>query len=100
MRTGGFFHRQRKAFRRATSAGQPVLERCADEGAEQRVRLQRLGLELGMELAAQIPGMIGQLADLHVNSVRRFAGEAQSMPLQNAFVLAIELVTMTVALAD
>jgi len=36
-----------------------MLQRGADEGFEQRVRLERLGLELGVELAAEIPGMPG-----------------------------------------
>ena len=50
----------------------------ADEGDEQRVRLQRLRLELGMELAAEEPGMVGDLADLDVRAVGRLAGDAQA----------------------
>src|SRR5579883_1585094 len=100
LRTGGFFDRQRKTFGRAASEAEPALKRGADEGAEQRVRLQRLGFELGMALAAQIPGVIGQFANLDVNSVRRFSRQAQAVLLQNALVLTIELVAMAVALAD
>src|SRR5260370_36568428 len=33
----------------------------ADERAKQRMRFQRLGLELGMELAAEVPRVIGNL---------------------------------------
>ena len=40
----------------------------ADERSEQRMRLQRLRFELRMELAAQEPGMIRDLADLDVTS--------------------------------
>src|SRR5712691_11559005 len=77
-----------------------VLERGADEGTEQRMRLQRLGLELGMELAAQIPGVIRDLSDLDVNGVRRFTREPKSVPLQDVFVFAVEFVTVAMALAD
>ena len=46
------------------------------------MRLQRLGFELGMELAAQIPGMVGKFADLDVDAVGSLAGQAQAMLLQ------------------
>ena len=42
----------------------------ADERLEQRMRLHRLRFELGMELAAEKPGMVGDLADLDVRAVR------------------------------
>src|SRR5215475_9495846 len=104
MRTGAFQEGgRRKTIRRPASLVRPaqaVSQRGADEGAEQGVRFERLGLELGMKLAAQIPGVVGQFADLHVHSVRRFSGEPQPMLRQNPFVLAIELVAMAVALAD
>src|ERR1035437_10017875 len=50
-----------------------LLFRRADEALEQRVRLHGLGFELGMELAAQIPRMVADLADLDVRTVRRLA---------------------------
>ena len=77
-----------------------MLQRRADESAEQRMRLERLGLELGMELAAQIPGMVRQLADLDVNAVGSFAGQPQAVLLQHGLVFAVEFVAMAVALAD
>jgi len=40
-----------------------VLVRRADEAAEQRMRLQRLGFELGVELAAEEIRVAGQLTD-------------------------------------
>src|SRR5947208_11898351 len=42
------------------------LPRRADKGMEERMRLHGLGLELGVELAAQIPRVSGNLADLYV----------------------------------
>ena len=60
-----------------------MLQRRADEGAEQRMRLQRLRFELGMELAAEIPGMIGDLADLDVHAVRSLAREPQAVRGEN-----------------
>ena len=55
-----------------------VLVAGVDEAEEERMRLQRLGLELGMELAAEEVGMIGEFNDLHVGSVGRASGDAQS----------------------
>ena len=40
------------------------------------MRVERLGLELGVELDADIPGMGRQLDDLGQNAVGRQAGEA------------------------
>jgi len=37
-----------------------VFEGRADEGGEERVRLQRLRFEFWMELTAEEPGMIGR----------------------------------------
>src|ERR1035438_7140949 len=78
----------------------PVFERSSDESAEQRMRLQRLRFELGMELAAEIPGMAGKLANLHVDSVGSFAGQAKPVLLQDRFILAIKFEAMAVAFAD
>src|SRR5450432_822896 len=77
-----------------------VFLRRPDECPEQRVRFHRLGFELGVELAAQIPGMPGDLADLHVRVVRRFAGDPQTRGLQPVFVLAVEFVAMAMPLID
>src|ERR1035441_8289784 len=72
----------------------------ADEALEQRVRLHGLALELGMELAAQIPRMVGELADFDVRIVRRLARDLQARRLQALFVFAIELVAVAMALVD
>src|SRR5450759_3070463 len=71
-----------------------------DEAREQRVRLQRLGFELGVELAAEIPRMVGEFADLDVGIVGRLAGDLEARRLQALFVFAIELVAVAMALVD
>src|ERR1039457_5735876 len=43
-----------------------LLFRRADKALEQRVRLHGFGFELGVELAAEIPRMVGELADFDV----------------------------------
>ena len=71
------------------------------EGREQRVGLQGLGLELGVELAAQEVGVVRQLDDLHEGAVRAHAGEGHALGLQGpAEVRLVELVAVAVALAD
>ena len=64
------------------------------------MRLERLGLEFRMELAAQIPRVIFQFADLHVHSVGSLARELQAMLLQHRLILAVELVAVPVPFAD
>ena len=50
-----------------------------DEAGEQRMRAQRLGLELRMELHRQEPRMAGQLDDLDELAVERPADDAQAV---------------------
>src|SRR6476619_489240 len=64
------------------------------------MRLERLRLELRMELAANKMRMIRQLHHLHVSSIRRRSGNAQARSRHGLFVLAIELIAMPVPLAD
>src|SRR5208283_1979400 len=93
-----------RGFRAILAPGaQPPLPEFvsrADKRLEQRMRLHRLGLELGMELAAQIPRVVGDLANLDVSVIGRLAGEAQAARLQPVFVLTVELIAMAVALVD
>ena len=56
----------------------PILVAGGDEVAEERVRLERLGFELGVELAAEEEGVAGDLDDLDVGGVGGGAGEAQA----------------------
>ena len=55
-----------------------VFQRSAYEGGEERMRLERLGLEFGVELAAEEPGMVGSFDDFDVIFVGRAAGDAQA----------------------
>src|SRR5579883_590402 len=82
------------------SATEAVLIRRFDEGRKQRMRLQRLGFELGMELATEEERMVGQLHNLDVGPIWCRAADAQAAGDQRALVLAIELVAMAMALAD
>src|SRR5689334_22545640 len=74
--------------------------RRSHERPEQRMRLQRLGLELRMKLACQEPGMVRSLDNFHILAVRRTSGNAESRVGQRLFVLAVEFVAVAVALAD
>src|SRR5207245_11740959 len=76
------------------------LPRRPNKGMEKRMRLHGLGLELGVELAAQIPRVAGNLADLHVSVVRGLAGDAQASGRQSLFVLAVEFVAVAVPFVD
>src|SRR6476620_4396526 len=64
------------------------------------MRLELFRFELGMELAAQVPRVVADLADLDIGAVRRLAGDPQSGRGQDLLILAVEFVTMTVPLAD
>src|SRR6185312_17522291 len=50
-----------------------VVDRGAHKPREQRMRAHRPRLELGMELAADVPGMVGQLDHLDERAVGREA---------------------------
>jgi len=53
-----------------------VLERGADEGGEERVRLEGLGFEFGVELAAEEPRVVRGFDDFDVVVVGSTAGDA------------------------
>src|SRR5258708_35069994 len=89
--------------RRSLSLGPPLrtmLVRCRNERTEQRMRLQRLRLELGMELAADEMRMIRQSHHLYVSTVGRRPRNSQSRRHHRLLVFAVEFVAMAVALAD
>lgn len=75
-----------------------ILDASANERGEQRVRCERLGFKLRMELAAEEPGMVGSLDDLHVHTIGRASGDAEAGARQRIFILAIEFVAMAMAL--
>ncbi len=64
------------------------------------MRLEWLGFEFGMELAAQEPWMVGRFDDFNVIFVGSAAGDAEARAEQSFFVIAIEFVAMAVTLAD
>jgi hypothetical protein len=72
---------------------------CGDEVTEDRVRLQRLGLEFRVELASQEERMCRYFNDFHVGGVRRRAGDPQTPAREDSLILPVELIAMTVALA-
>ena len=55
-----------------------------DEALEQRMRLVRLALELGMELAGDEERVVRQFDDLHQLAVRRQAAEDEARLLEIA----------------
>src|SRR4051812_43752787 len=73
-----------------------LLDRRGDEGCKKRVWLEGLRFELGVELAAEEPGMVLELANFHIHPVRRVACELEAVIDQDLFVFAIELVTVAV----
>src|ERR1019366_9790125 len=78
----------------------PVFVRSAHECLKQRMRLQRFRFEFRMELASDEERMTGNLHHLNVGAVRSRAGNAQPGGHHGLFILAVELVTMPVPLAD
>src|SRR3954465_6743843 len=64
------------------------------------MRLKRLRLELGMELATDEVRMIRQFHHFHVSSVRRGSGEAKTGSDHRLFIFAVELVAMPVPLTN
>jgi len=77
-----------------------MSERGANESEEKRMRCQRLRLELRVKLAAEEPRMLRRFDDLHIFSVGRAAGDAESGIGQRFFVLAIELIAVTMAFGN
>ena len=53
-----------------------VLKGCSDECREQRMGLERFGLEFRVELAAEKPGMIRHFHNFNVVFVRGAAGDS------------------------
>jgi len=50
----------------------------ADEGGKERMRLEGLGFEFGMELAAEEPGVIGRFNNFDVVFVGSSASDSQA----------------------
>src|SRR5258708_8190453 len=77
-----------------------VLQCRADECGEERVRLQRLGFEFWMELAAEEPRVVRGLDNLDVIFIRRAPSDAQSRGDKCLLVVAVKFVAVAVALAN
>src|SRR5437660_1520318 len=77
-----------------------LIECGADEGGEQRVRLERFGLEFRVELHADIPGMIWDLDNLRQHAVRRHARKPEPGGFERLFVADIDLVAVAMTFAD
>src|ERR1700675_4684111 len=78
----------------------PVFVRSAHKCPKQRMRLQRLRFEFRMELASDKKRMTSNLHHVDVGTVRSRAGNAQPGSHHWFLILAVELVTMPMPLAD
>src|SRR5215472_15228583 len=72
----------------------------ADECREQRMRRERLRLELRMELASQEPRMVRRFDNFHINAIGSFAADFESSSRERRLVIAIEFVAMAMALGN
>ncbi len=77
-----------------------VLQRCADEGCKQRMRLQWLGFEFRMKLAAEEPRMVRRFDNFHVILVGCASRNFQAGGDQRFFVVAVEFVAVAMPFAD
>src|SRR5215212_9801723 len=77
-----------------------MVQRRVHKRAEQRMRLEWLRFKFGMELAAQVPGVILNLADLDVYFVRSFSRQPETARGEYLLEVAVEFVAMPVTFAD
>ncbi len=79
-----------------------VLDRCLDEGVEERMAVPRGGLELGVELHADEPRMhlARQLDDLGELFALRERGDDEARAAELVEVVHVRLVAVAVALGD
>src|SRR5690606_12617604 len=86
--------------RGALTIGELALVGGFDEPGEQRMRPQRLRLELRVELHGQEERMVGQFDDFDKLAVKRPPGDTQPRLGQHLLVGVVELVAMPMALVD
>src|SRR5437588_13004310 len=72
----------------------------ADEFPKQRVRLQRLRLKFGMELASNEKWMAWNLNHLYIGAIGSRSRDAEPSCHHRLFILAVKLVAMPVSLAN
>src|SRR5574341_330129 len=75
-------------------------QRSLDELPEQGVRPLGTRLELGVELPAYEPGVIRQLDHLDQSVIRREAGQSHSVLFQDLPILVVDLIPVSMPLAD
>src|SRR5512136_3127472 len=75
-----------------------MLITCSNKRYKQRMRLERLGLEFGVELASQEPGMVFDFDDLDQLVLRIPPGKEQPGPGQVAFVGRVEFIAVAMPL--
>src|SRR5262245_45631923 len=71
-----------------------------DEARKERVGTRWLRLELGMELAGEVPGMPWQLSNFDELAVGRTAGDLQAVLGERRLVQAVEFVPVAMPLVD
>src|SRR4030095_1930793 len=90
--------RSRDVHRIELSSLMPIAR--LDEARKQRMRSQRLRLELRMELPRDEPRMRGEFRNLDELPIRGTAGYLHAVLRQRGLIEAVELETMTMALVD
>lgn len=79
---------------------QPVLVAGGDKGAEERMRLEGLGLELRVKLAAYEERVARDLDNFDIGGVGGSAGDLEACPGEDGFVFTVEFIAVAVAFAD
>src|SRR6266851_2460610 len=77
-----------------------LVECGAHKGGKERVRLERFRFELGMELHADKPRMIGEFDNFRQHSVRRHARKRQPRRLPTWPIADVDFIAMAMPLAD
>src|SRR5687767_12433807 len=93
------FRRFKRRSLAACPCGRVGLRSRRDESGEQRMRPRGPRLQLGMELAADVPRMRLQLDDLDEGAVRRQSAQVQAVLDELVAVLVVHFVTVAVSLA-
>src|SRR3569832_1311315 len=74
--------------------------RSSNERREQWMRIERTRFQFGVELHSDEPGMIWDLHDLRQSSVRRPAGDDQTVLAEWLCVLRVYLIAMAMTFGD
>src|SRR5580698_10246485 len=78
----------------------PALNRGLDESAEQRMRIERARLQLGMELASEEPWVPLELHDFDQVLIWGEAGRDETDLLEAFAIVVVHFVAMAMALGD